>query len=134
MSADEYSLLGLLADIRAAAGDPQGRLMQPELVEHIRAMKARADEFDTARSAWLAAQAVNQRTIGRLQAEIDRLRAEVEAMRSDVITLGDGLRNLVLALAHAASDPLYAESYQQASQLLAQLTSDSHTAQRGEGE
>jgi hypothetical protein len=28
-------LLNLLADIRAAAGDPEGKLMQDELVEHI---------------------------------------------------------------------------------------------------
>lgn len=33
---EEYSLLGLLADIRAAAGDPEGKLMQDELVERVR--------------------------------------------------------------------------------------------------
>lgn len=35
---EEYSLLGLLADIRAAAGDFEGKLMQDELVEHVRAV------------------------------------------------------------------------------------------------
>lgn len=48
-STDEYTLLGLLADIRAAAGDRDGRLMQPELVEHIRGLKARADEAEQLR-------------------------------------------------------------------------------------
>ena len=33
---EEYSLIGLLADIRAAAGDPEGKLMQDELVERVR--------------------------------------------------------------------------------------------------
>lgn len=35
-SDENYSLLGVLADIRAAVGDPDGRLMQDELVERIR--------------------------------------------------------------------------------------------------
>jgi hypothetical protein len=43
---------------------------------------------------------------------------EAEALRADVITMGDGLRRLVLAIAHAASDPLYAESYAETSRLL----------------
>lgn len=38
----DSSLLRLLADIRAAAGDPNGRLMQDELVEHIRKLKEAA--------------------------------------------------------------------------------------------
>lgn len=33
------SLLGLVADIRAAVGDPTGKLMQDELVEHCREMR-----------------------------------------------------------------------------------------------
>lgn len=47
---EEYTLLGLLADIRAAAGDREGRLMQPELVEHIRGLKARADQAEQLRA------------------------------------------------------------------------------------
>lgn len=31
---ESTALLGLLADIRAAVGDPKGRLMQDELVDH----------------------------------------------------------------------------------------------------
>lgn len=39
LRAQNTSLFRLLADIRAAAGDPSGRLMQDELVEHIRKLK-----------------------------------------------------------------------------------------------
>lgn len=34
--------LALLADIRAAVGDAEGRLMQPELLEHVRQLADRA--------------------------------------------------------------------------------------------
>ena len=37
------ALLGLLADIRAAVGDPTGKLMQDELVEHCRKLAHSAD-------------------------------------------------------------------------------------------
>ncbi|MGY4876470.1 hypothetical protein ACLUEY_01135 [Vreelandella aquamarina] len=37
---DVASLLRLIADIRAAAGDPHGKLMQPELIDHIAALNA----------------------------------------------------------------------------------------------
>lgn len=36
MTADDASLLGLVADLRAAIGDPEGRLMQDELIVHAR--------------------------------------------------------------------------------------------------
>lgn len=36
-------LLNLLADIRAAAGDPEGKLMQDELVAHIADLHAKAE-------------------------------------------------------------------------------------------
>lgn len=35
----EVALLRLLGSIREAAGDPEGKLMQDELVDHIRAMR-----------------------------------------------------------------------------------------------
>jgi hypothetical protein len=49
-------LLGLIADIRAAVGDPTGKLMQDELVEHCRKLRAdndllRAANSDTRRIA-----------------------------------------------------------------------------------
>lgn len=39
-------LLILLADIRAAAGDPRGRLMQDALVAHITTLRQRANSFE----------------------------------------------------------------------------------------
>ena len=50
------ALLGLLADIRAAVGDPTGKLMQDELVERCRKLRAdnellRAANADTKRIA-----------------------------------------------------------------------------------
>jgi hypothetical protein len=39
----EYSLLGLLADIREAVGDPHGRLMQNELVGHCKTLRVIGD-------------------------------------------------------------------------------------------
>lgn len=42
LRAQNTSLFRLLADIRAAAGDPSGRLMQDELVEHIGKLKEAA--------------------------------------------------------------------------------------------
>ena len=40
-----YSLLSLLAEIREAVGDPRGRLMQDDLVTHIRKIVAAGDEM-----------------------------------------------------------------------------------------
>ncbi len=40
---DEAAVFGLLSEIRAAAGDPQGRLTHGELVEHVKRMKATSD-------------------------------------------------------------------------------------------
>ena len=42
---EEFTLLGLLADIRAAAGDPTGRLMQDELVQHIAGVVKERDDL-----------------------------------------------------------------------------------------
>lgn len=43
VSVESTALLGLLADIRAAVGDPNGKLMQDELVERCRRMSAVID-------------------------------------------------------------------------------------------
>ena len=42
-SGSEYILLGLLADIRAAVGDPNGELMQDELVGHCKTIRVIGD-------------------------------------------------------------------------------------------
>ena len=52
----QSALLGLLADIRAAVGDPTGKLMQDELVERCRKLRTdnellRAANADTKRIA-----------------------------------------------------------------------------------
>ena len=55
-AADEkYGLLGLLADIRAAVGDREGRLMQDELVEHVRAIYDLGEAHRRACLAWESA-------------------------------------------------------------------------------
>lgn len=89
---DEFTLLGLIADIRAAAGDPDGRLMQDELVQHIAAIVKERDDLrerldaqikqwqaDTGRltSDLRAAMESRSQTIN----EADRLRAELAAER-----------------------------------------------------
>jgi hypothetical protein len=56
VSVESTALLGLIADIRAAVGDPTGKLMQEELVEHCRKLRAdndllRAANSDTRRIA-----------------------------------------------------------------------------------
>lgn len=44
-AADNYDLLSLLYDIRVAAGDKEGRLMQSELLAHISAMRLDASKL-----------------------------------------------------------------------------------------
>ena len=43
VSVESTALLGLVADIRAAVGDPTGKLMQDELVEHCRKLAHSAE-------------------------------------------------------------------------------------------
>ena len=52
---ENYILIGLLADIRAAVGDPEGKLMQDELVEHIRAIYDLGEAHKRACLAWESA-------------------------------------------------------------------------------
>ena len=40
MQTDDLALLSLLADIRKAAGDAEGKLMQSDLVAHIASLRA----------------------------------------------------------------------------------------------
>ena len=82
---EEFTLLGLLADIRAAAGDPSGRLMQDELVQHIAGVVKERDDLrerlDAQIQQW-------QTDTGRLAAD---LRAAIES-RSQAINDADRLR------------------------------------------
>ena len=43
MTPADATLLGLVADLRAALGDPEGRLMQDELIAHARRLKTERD-------------------------------------------------------------------------------------------
>ena len=87
---EEFTLLGLLADIRAAAGDPTGRLMQDELVQHIAGVVKERDDLrerlDAQIKQW-------QADTGRLAAD---LRAATEA-RSQAINEADRLRTELAA-------------------------------------
>lgn len=47
---DDLALLSLLADIRKAAGDAEGRLMQDELVASIAALRADAERWQWLRN------------------------------------------------------------------------------------
>lgn len=89
---EEFTLLGLLADIRAAAGDPSGKLMQDELVQHIAGVVKERDDLrerldaqiqqwqtDTGRLAADLRAAMESRS--RAINEADRLRAELAAER-----------------------------------------------------
>jgi len=66
VSVESTALLGLLADIRAAVGDPTGKLMQDELVAHCRklrsdyelAMAANCDVKRIADESWRMEQAL----------------------------------------------------------------------------
>lgn len=44
LRASNARLLGLIADIRAAVGDPTGKLMQDELLAHCRSLRLTEDE------------------------------------------------------------------------------------------
>lgn len=50
MSETELAAIALIADLRAALGDPEGRLMQDELIAHARAVKAAQVRGDVALS------------------------------------------------------------------------------------
>jgi hypothetical protein len=53
VSVESTALLGLVADIRAAVGDPTGKLMQDELVAHCRKL-AHSEEWNRRRVEMLS--------------------------------------------------------------------------------
>lgn len=52
VSVESTALLGLLADIRSAVGDPNSRLMQDELVEHCRRVTNAAQKAEALADFW----------------------------------------------------------------------------------
>lgn len=123
-STDEHTLLGLLADIRAAAGDREGRLMQAELVEHIRGLKARADQAEQLAARVAELEQYEDMVIlrcGELETfdeyraamqrdDSDRLRAEVEALRADAGRWREVRRGQTLSVVDWVGVHLRAES------------------------
>lgn len=60
LRASNARLLGLIADIRAAVGDPTGKLMQDELVAHCRSLRLTDEEravIDVCAKHWQTAPA-----------------------------------------------------------------------------
>ena len=96
-------LIGVLADIRAAVGDREGRLMQDELVEHIRAIydlgeahKRACIEWESAMMAAVGEDGVNdvvgkiadmQHRISMQDAELFKQAAVVVNLRSSIETM-----------------------------------------------
>ena len=71
MSGDLFQALKVLADIRAAVGDPEGKLMQEELVVRCRELRERAE----GKGGRTAQEIVNQ--TNELARELYRLRGYV---------------------------------------------------------
>ncbi len=84
-SDENYSLLGVLADIRAAVGDPDGRLMQDELVErvHTRFKSAAAANADLDKIRDVLGQRIHIGDPGRLAAPVKC--AELAASLIDIL-------------------------------------------------
>lgn len=66
--------LGLVADLRAALGDPEGRMMQAELIDHARAVKAAQVRGDA------ALQVLRQIAAGKRRTREQRLAASFVAL------------------------------------------------------
>lgn len=96
-------LLGVLADIRAAVGDPEGKLMQDELVEHVRAVydlgeahKRACLKWETAMMAAVGEDGINdvvgkiadlQHKVSMQDAELLKQDALVVNLRSSIETM-----------------------------------------------
>jgi hypothetical protein len=115
--AEARALLGLLADIRAAVGDPTGKLMQDELVERCRKLRADNELLRAERDAlrnpagstiadggeWTREEAIEMH---RRKAEaLLKVTAERDAARAD----NRELKELLLLLARAIHDENWKE-------------------------
>lgn len=81
-------LLGLLADIRAAVGDPDGKLMQDELVEHIRAIYDLGEAHERACRAWESAMmaAVGEDGVNDVVGKIADMRHRISMQDAELFT------------------------------------------------
>jgi hypothetical protein len=71
LRASNARLLGLLADIRAAVGDPTGKLMQDELIEHCKKLRLTDEEREALERA--------AATLRFLQADYGKTQTEQDA-------------------------------------------------------
>ena len=91
--ADNVALLKLLADIRCAAGDPEGRLMQDELVKHIADMRRDHDRY---RAAFLSEQDKHKETFEGCQAEKVHMFCDMELLKHALRELADASMQRIL--------------------------------------
>lgn len=79
-------LIGVLADIRAAIGDREGRLMQGELVEHIRAIYDLGEAHKRACLAWESAMmaAVGEDGVNDVVGKIASLQHEISMQDAEL--------------------------------------------------
>jgi hypothetical protein len=78
---DDMALLSLLADIRAAADDPTGKLMQDELVARIAGLRESVDRLDAEARQHFVQAMKNGEAALRAERERDELRVDAERYR-----------------------------------------------------
>lgn len=107
---DAYPL-ALLADIRAAAGIPQGKALKPaKLVERIAQLRTDAEAADNARA--LADKL--QRLLDSTRNELDHLRAQQDAEDAGSVTQAAALICLQTAMIHLGEDAVLAIHHESA--------------------
>lgn len=121
-----FRLIGVLADIRAAVGDPEGKLMQDELVEHIRAIydlgeahKRACMEWETAMMAAVGEDGVNDVVgkIASLQHKVSMQDAELFKQAGVIVDLRNQLGE-ARAAHHALQESPTLESIEPAGYLV----------------
>lgn len=82
--AEEFSLLGVIADIRAAIGDHEGLIMLGELAEHIRDLYELGEAHREACMNWERSMmaAIGEDGVGSVVEAIDKLKAEPAELRA----------------------------------------------------
>lgn len=110
-SDENYSLLGVLADIRTAVGDPDGRLMQDELVERVRTRfkAAAAANADLDKIRDVLGQRIHSGDPGRLAAPVKCAEVAASLIDSLLYAQQDHLNMIAVAsetLAAVADGPV----------------------------
>ena len=88
---EEFTLLVLIADIRSAAGDPDGRLMQDELVQHIAGVVKERDDLrerlDAQIKQWQSDTGELAKKARRLTADLDDMTRERDLLKAENLAL-----------------------------------------------